>query len=74
MQYTTTEAQRKAMDKYEHSVDSIRVRLPSGYSEAIKTYLKTDDGKKYKNTNNLVRTLLEQQIPGIADIANKIEE
>lgn len=72
-EYTTSEAQRKAMSKYEKSIDNIRVRLPKGYSAQIKKYLETDEGKRYQSINAFVQALIEAKIEGIADRAKQEE-
>ncbi len=56
----TYTSQRKAIKKYEGTVEQLTVRLPKGSRAALKEYL--DNNSKYDSVNSMIKALLEKEI------------
>ena len=53
--YTSTKLASEQYDK--NVVDNIRLRLPKGYNDKMKAYVKSSD--KYSSVNDMIRKLIE---------------
>lgn len=56
----TINSQRKAMANYEKKVEQLTVRLPQGSREKLNDYIASSD--KYSSVNNMIKSLLENEI------------
>lgn len=72
VEYTTSAAQRRAMNKYESKIENLRIRLPKGYHAEIEKYL--EDQSEKQSINAFVKSLIDAKIPGIADRAERNDE
>lgn len=53
-------SQRRALKKYEGTVEQLTVRLPKGSRAVLKDYL--DNNNKYDSVNSMIKALLEKEI------------
>lgn len=56
----TINSQRKAIKKYEQTVEYVGIRLPKGSKAKINTYI--TESKKYKSLNAMIKVLIEKEI------------
>lgn len=56
----TINSQRKAMANYEKKVEQLTVRLPQGSRGKLNDYIASSD--KYSSVNNMIKSLLENEI------------
>lgn len=55
-------------DKDNAKVESVRLRVPKGWSQLMKDYVQSSD--KYKSVNNMICSLIRNEI-GISDTKNE---
>ncbi len=60
--YKSSKEISKTYDK--EKVDNIRLRLPKGYNDKMKEYVKSSD--KYSSVNDMIRKLVEAEL-GLTD-------
>lgn len=46
-----------------NAVDQVRVRVPKGWNDKMKEYVKSSD--KYKSVNDMINQLIAAEIPGL---------
>ena len=56
----TINSQRKAIKKYEQSVEYVGIRLPKGSKAKINQYI--TESQKYKSLNAMIKSLIEKEI------------
>lgn len=56
----TVRSQLKASENYDKNVDNIRLRVPKGWNDKMKAYVKASD--KYNSVNSMICELIRKEI------------
>jgi hypothetical protein len=57
----TVRSQLRASEKYDkQNVDSIRLRVPKGWNDVLKEYVRTND--KYSSVNSFLNELIKKEL------------
>lgn len=60
----TYEYNRDRIWEHDKAVDNVRLRLPAGWYDAMKTYV-DDNRDRYHSVNDLIKRLIERGVPGL---------